>query len=149
MNLEIRRAETSDIPGLALLLEQLFAIEADFDFDEKLQEKGLAMMLGSTGNRCVMAARIGGQIAGMCTAQLVVSTAEGGLSALVEDLVVDECYRGQGVGSRLLEAVEKWCVENGAKRIQLLADATNEKGLEFYRKKNWNRTKMICLRKTK
>ncbi len=140
-------AETGDIRELVRLLSQLFAIEEDFDFDESLQEKGLAMMLGSPSDRCVMAARVEGGTVGMCTAQLVVSTAEGGLSGLVEDLVVDEKHRGKGIGSLLLEAAENWCIERGAKRIQLLADATNEKGLGFYRKKQWKHTKLICLRR--
>jgi GNAT superfamily N-acetyltransferase len=84
----------------------------------------------------------------MCTAQLVVSTAKGGFSGLVEDMVIRPEYRKGGLGRRLLEAVEKWCYGSGASRIQLLADKNNTKALTFYEKCNWQKTQLICLRKT-
>ena len=46
----------------------------------------------------------------MITGQLLVSTAEGGTSALVEDLVVAESHRGRGVGAGLLAEIERWAV---------------------------------------
>lgn len=38
----IRPAKQSDANGLVLLLQQLFSIEKDFDFDAARQRKGLA-----------------------------------------------------------------------------------------------------------
>jgi len=43
-----------------------------------------------------MVAELDKQIVGVCTAQLLISTAEGGIVALIEDVVVDGNYRGQG-----------------------------------------------------
>jgi hypothetical protein len=40
---------------------------------------------------------------------------------------------------------ETRCVQNGAKRLQLLADKNNSPALEFYEKMNWKRTQMIWL----
>jgi ribosomal protein S18 acetylase RimI-like enzyme len=144
----IRRAEFSDIPDLVELLKELFSIEVDFEFNAGLQEQGLFMMLQSPETRCIMVAEVNQQVVGMCTGQLVVSTAKGGFSGLVEDLVINQKYRRKGLGSRLLEAVEKWCNSSGAKRIQLLADKNNTKALAFYEKCNWQKTDLICLRKT-
>ena len=62
-----------------------------------------------------MAAECDDQIVGMCTGQLLVSTAEGGSKVIVEDLVVAEKQRGHGIGSRLVDAVEKWGAGCGAK----------------------------------
>lgn len=144
----IRRAEFSDIPDLVELLRELFSIEADFEFDAVRQEKGLSMMILSSGPRYVMVAEVNQQIVGMCTAQLVVSTAKGGFSGLIEDMVINRKFRGKGLGSCLLEAVEKWCYVSGALRIQLLADKNNTRALTFYEKGNWQKTQLICLRKT-
>ena len=83
----------------------------------------------------------------MCSAQLLVSTAEGGRAALLEDLVVDEKYHSQGIGSTLLSAVEFWALSKGAKRLELLADRNNAKALEFYKQRGWRRTQLICLHK--
>jgi GNAT superfamily N-acetyltransferase len=66
---------------------------------------------------------------------------------VVEDVVVQESARGLGLGSELLRAVERWGLERGATRLQLLADRDNSAGLEFYDHLGWSRTRLICLRR--
>lgn len=130
------------------LLGELFAIEADFSPDPERQRRGLSLMLDGCGkHRCVKVAEQEGRVLGMCTAQLLVSTAEGGCSALVEDLVVQKGARGLGIGEALLAAVEDWALQRGAARIQLLADRDNTAALRFYEKRGFCPTKLICLRK--
>jgi GNAT superfamily N-acetyltransferase len=148
MEVIIRRAKFSDIPHLVGLLRDLFTLEADFEFDAGLQEQGLRLMIGFPETRCVMVAEIDQKVVGMCTGQLVVSTAKGGFSGLIEDMVIKKEYYNKGLGTCLLEAVEKWCNSSGAKRIQLLADKNNKKALRFYSKYGWQHTQLICLRKT-
>lgn len=143
----IRPASFSDIDDLTLLLKELFSIEEDFSFNESLQKKGLEMMLENREIRCIMAAEIQHKVVGMCSLQLVISTAEGGKAGLLEDLVVSAAYRGINIGKKLLKAVEQWARERGVSRIQLLADRNNLSGLEFYNKMEWTKTQLICLRK--
>lgn len=145
-DIQIRNATLDDIGAMAGLLKTLFTIEADFDFDEARQRRGLAMMLDSPENRCVMVADADGEAVGMCTVQMVVSTAEGGLSGLVEDLVVREDFRNEGLGRKLLFAVREWAFGKGATRLQLLADCDNESALSFYRRMGWGSTQLVCLR---
>jgi ribosomal protein S18 acetylase RimI-like enzyme len=144
----IRRAKSWDIPVLVELLRELFTIEVDFEFNAGLQEQGLSLMIGSPETRCVMVVETDQKVVGMCTGQLVVSTVKGGFSGLVEDMVINQNYRRKGLGGRLLKAVEKWCINKGAQRIQLLADKNNQKALRFYSKCGWQHTQLICLRKT-
>ncbi len=143
----IRKAVPSDIEYMVALLQQLFVVEADFEFQADRQKQGLLLMLDSPRTCCVMAAESRGNIIGMCTAQLLVSTAQGGFSALIEDMVVDQNHRGKSIGSRLLQAVELWCIASGASRIQLLADKNNLSALHFYKNRHWQSTQLICLRK--
>jgi hypothetical protein len=75
----IRRAAVSDINAMVNLLRLLFSIEEDFTFDESRHCLGLAMMLKNEDERCIMVAEINAVVVGMCSAQLLVSTAEGGL----------------------------------------------------------------------
>jgi GNAT superfamily N-acetyltransferase len=103
----IREAEPYDINQMTHLLEELFSIEDDFTFNEFTQRQGLLMMLDDNEKRCIMIAESGNQIIGMRSAQLLVSTAEGGISALIEDMIVAKPYRGQGIGKRLLLSIEK------------------------------------------
>lgn len=147
LNCIIRRAVNSDISSMIRLLRILFSIETDFAFDELTQQKGLEMMLADYSKRCIMVAEQNQQIAGMCTAQILVSTAEGGKVALVEDLVVEDIYRGQGLGKELLSAIEDWAMARDVKRLQLLADRNNTPALAFYQKLNWKSTQLICLHK--
>lgn len=129
------------------LLRQLFELEADFRPDEARQRRGLALMLEEPERRGVLVAERGRAVVGMVTAQLVVSTAEGAPSALVEDMVVDASERGRGVGAALLRAIEAWAHARGATRLQLLADRENAPAIAFYGRMGWTRTRLVCLRR--
>ncbi|MBL0699657.1 MAG: GNAT family N-acetyltransferase [Desulfosarcina sp.] len=137
----------ADINQIIGLLEELFSIEEDFIFKEAAQRHGLSMMLSDNQNRCIMVAASEKQVMGMCSAQLLVSTAEGGMAALIEDMVVAKSYQGKGIGKKILLSIEKWAVEKGAERMQLLADGNNVNALNFYKKQKWSTTQLICLRK--
>lgn len=141
----IRPARAEDLDAMVGLLQALFAIEADFAADADRQRRGLHLLLADE-RACLLVAEAGGSVAGMCSGQLLVSTAEGGPSLLVEDVVVDEKRRGQGLGRLLVEAVSAWGVRRGATRLQLLADRNNEPALAFYRRLGWDGTELICLR---
>jgi ribosomal protein S18 acetylase RimI-like enzyme len=148
MDAKIRNARPEDFDSLTALLQQLFSIEADFAVDAGRQRRGLSLMLdGCLKHRCVKVAEVEGEVAGMVTAQLLISTAEGGVVALVEDMVVDSRYRGRGIGRQLMAAIETWAREHGASRLQLLADRTNFSALDFYDKIGWRPTRLICLRR--
>jgi GNAT superfamily N-acetyltransferase len=105
------------------------------------------MIDGCGKHRCVQVAEAEGTVVGMGTAQLLISTAEGGLVALVEDIVVDTQWRGRGIGRMLVSALEQWASLHGATRLQLLADRTNFSALDFYDRIGWRPTRMICLRR--
>jgi GNAT superfamily N-acetyltransferase len=142
----IRLGQPDDLAALTSLLEELFSIEEDFCFDQSNQMRGLGYMLNNQGGR-LLTAEADGQVVGMCSGQLLISTAEGGPSVLVEDVVVGRPWRGKGVGSRLMQAVGLWAEENGASRLQLLADRANASAIAFYEHLGWQRTNLICLRK--
>jgi GNAT superfamily N-acetyltransferase len=148
MDVKIRNAENRDLDRLVGLLDELFSIEADFSVDSDRQRRGLTLMVDGCGkHRCVKVAEAGGRVVGMATAQLMVSTAEGAFSALVEDVVVTESMRGRGIGEALLTALEAWARLHGAARLQLLADRENHRALDFYQRRGWSATQLICLRK--
>lgn len=143
----IRCATSEDSDAMLVLLNQLFGVEQDFCFDAPTQHRGLAMLLASSLAR-VFVAEAEGVVRGMATGQLVVSTAQGGLSVLVEDVVVDEGWRRRGIGTLLLAELQRWASSQGAGRMQLLADRDNETGLTWYRRHGWQHTNLICLRNT-
>ncbi len=148
MNIVIQPAVIEDLEAMSGLLDQLFAIERDFKPDRAKQRKGLAMLLCNKTS-VLLVARSEGTVVGMATMQELISTAEGGPVGLVEDVVVDQARRGQGIGRRLLLALEQEAQVRGWLRLQLLADLNNQPALAFYRQLNWQTTQLIALRQTK
>ncbi len=146
--ISIRTARCADIPAMIELLSDLFTIETDFSIDSSAQQKGLSALLNATGKTVVKVAVDSNKVVGMVTGQIVISTAEGGNSMLVEDLVVRPEYRGKGIGSALLGGIEQTAREKECLRMQLLADRRNTKALKFYAKRNWSRTHMVTIRKS-
>jgi ribosomal protein S18 acetylase RimI-like enzyme len=144
--LKIRAARMDDIDQLVSLLSVLFSIEKDFEVRPALQRAGLHLLLGSP-TALVLVAESAEKVVGMVTLQVVVSTAEGGLSGLVEDFVVLREFRGRGVGSALMRRLEQLARRFGLSRIQLLADKTNEPALAFYTGRQWFRTSMEAWRR--
>lgn len=142
----VRSANRDDLDELVGLLELLFSIEEDFEFDARRQQQGLEMMLDHD-QAAVLVAEAQGMVIGMGTGQTTISTAEGGPALLVEDVVVKETWQGQGVGRSLVAGLEEWACRRGIGRLQLLADRNNAAGLEFYRALGWQKTELICLRK--
>lgn len=142
----IRPARQDDLDALVFLLEKLFGMEEDFVFNEELQRKGLQLMLANELG-CLLVAEADGEVVGMCSGQLTVSTAEGGPSMLIEDLVVREDFRRRGTGGRLMARLAEWGKGKGVSRFQLLADRSNTAALDFYARLGWKTTNLICLRK--
>jgi GNAT superfamily N-acetyltransferase len=146
--LRIRPARHDDLEAMVTLLQALFAIEEDFVPDPDRQRRGLIRFLdGCSKHRCIMVAQSVNQVIAMATLQILISTAEGGPVGLVEDVVVQEDFRGKGIGRRLMAALAAWSAERGLLRLQLLADRTNFSALDFYNKSGWLPTRLICLRK--
>jgi len=146
----IREAHREDMDALTELLGMLFTLETDFAAgaqDAVRQKSGLELMLLGT-QRLVLVAEDKGSVAGMATAQLVVSTAEGGPSLLIEDVIVRPEAHGRGIGRALLARLEAWGVGLGATRLQLLADRDNTTALDFYRACGFASTNLVCLRRS-
>jgi GNAT superfamily N-acetyltransferase len=128
---------------LVELLAGLFAIESDFVPDRTKQRRGLELLLAQPADRAlVLVASSEKAMAGMASAQLVISTAEGARSAWIEDVVVQQGLRGQGIARLLLQELLVWAQEHGATRAQLLADNANVSALEFYRHIGWQPTQL-------
>jgi ribosomal protein S18 acetylase RimI-like enzyme len=145
MSIRVRCATEADLPMLVELLRALFAIEPDFSFEPGLQRRGLAAMLADPDRRVVLVAEGDGAAVGMATGQLLVSTAEGGLACVVEDVVVAADWRHHGIGGWLLDQLARWAAERGATRLQLVADRDNASALGFYERHGWRRTRLVAL----
>ena len=142
----VREARNKDIPALIGLLEELFSIEKDFFFDPEAQKRGIELLIRSDDDR-IFVAEIDKNVVGMCSVQILISTAKGGKVGLVEDVVVSKNYQGHGVGRTLMSKIDNYAKELGLSRLQLLADKNNHLAIGFYKNMGWGSTNLICLRK--
>lgn len=132
----IRRALYDDIPVMANLLGELFAIEDDFTADVEKQARGLKILL-DTPSSIVLVAQKDDNVIGMASAQTLVSTAAGDYVGLIEDVIVTKAYRGMGVGKALIEALISASEHQGLKRLALGADHRNHNAVAFYKKQGF------------
>ena len=152
MSVIIEPAKPEDIPRLVELLNNLFGIELDFTADATRQVRGLEMLMSEAAKydrqTIAVARNDAGIPVGMATAQLIVSTAEGALSAWIEDVIVHPEHRRQGIGSMLIGNLLEWAKARGATRAQLVADQENESADFFYASLSWRSTQLIVRRQS-
>ena len=56
----------------------------------------------------------------------------------LDDFFIEENFRGKGYGEKALKDLQEYAKKIGIKRIQLMAENTNPKAIEFYRKHKFN-----------
>lgn len=61
----------------------------------------------------------------------------------VGDLVVTEAYRGRGIGTRLMRALEGWGAERGATAITLYVDDRNQAASKLYEGTGFRRISVL------
>ena len=71
-------------------------------------------------------------VVGMVVVSVVMMTTR--KNVYMEDLVVDERYRGQGIGGDLLEAVKDWGRAKGCQRLEFTSTSreNKENAIKFY-----------------
>lgn len=143
----VRHAQAADLPALCGLLAELFSIEKDFVIDPAIQQRALRQLLARFPDACILLAVDGPRVIGMVSVQLVVSTAVGGPSGWIEDLIVTASRRGAGLGTRLLQAAETFARRQGALRVQLLVEEANRPAVDFYRRQGWTSSTMTVRRR--
>lgn len=75
-----------------------------------------------------------GQLVGLITFYLLPNIRHGWHRGHIEDIVVSELARHQGIGSQLLDAIKKYCVENNIKVIKLDSGVDLLDAHKFYEK---------------
>ena len=61
-----------------------------------------------------------------------------GEAFFLDDFFIEENFRRKGYGEKALKDLQKYAKKSGIKRIQLMAENTNPKAIEFYRKHKFN-----------
>jgi GNAT superfamily N-acetyltransferase len=139
-------AVLEDLPRLVELLTALFEEEEDFVPDPQKQEHGLRLILEQPNRGRIFVLRTDHLVIGMANLLFTISTAEGGLVVLLEDVVVHPQHRGQGYGSKLLRYAIDFARDRGFKRITLLTDRISAESQTFFQAHGFKFSSMIPMR---
>jgi ribosomal protein S18 acetylase RimI-like enzyme len=139
-------AQLADLPALSDLLTLLFTQEHELSPDTAAQQQGLTAILQQAESGRILVARHAGVVIAMVSLLYTISTALGGRVALLEDLVVHPDYRGQGVGTQLLDYALAFARSQQILRITLLTDHDNLAAQHLYSQHGFQQSGMQAWR---
>lgn len=146
--MQISVATEEDVPALCTLLTLLFSQEVEFSPSPEKQIRGLLKIILNPHVGFVLVGKIDGAIVGMVNVLFTVSTALGERVAILEDMVIAETRRGDGLGSKLIEQAITVARTQQCKRITLLTDASNLAAQHFYKRHGFVQSTMTPMRLT-
>jgi GNAT superfamily N-acetyltransferase len=143
----VEPATIEDLPALTELVMNLLDASGDFSADRAVQERGLQLILEQPNRGRIFVVRNQDQIFGMVNLLFTISTARGGFVILMEDVVIHPDHRGQGFGTMLLDYVADFAKKKHFKRITLLTDRISAESQAFFKKRGYEYSNMIPMRK--
>ena len=126
----IRKATAADVPAVLGLVRILAEFERAPD-EVTLTDAQMAADLEAGHFEAWLAWSTHREPVGLVLCHRRYSTWKG-LTAHLEDLVVLEAYRGQGLGRRLLEVAVVWAQSIGAQRLHWEVLDWNQPAIDFY-----------------
>jgi ribosomal protein S18 acetylase RimI-like enzyme len=119
----LRDVTDEDVDAVNRLLPQLSKSAPRLD-------AGTVRQIATWNGNSLLVARTGGKIVGMLT--LVTFPIPTGLRAWIEDVVVDESLRGQGVGAALTREAVRLAQAAGARTVDLTSRPAREAANRLY-----------------
>ena len=130
MSITTRSATLGDACHIDRLLRSLAEFEGVL-VDLTFTLADLEHALSQSGQFHALVAESDDEIAGCVTYTWDFAIWSGGPILRVDDLIVDERYRGRGAGTALMQAVAERALERGAK-MRWEVEPSNENALKFY-----------------
>jgi len=133
-DITIRPATKDDAPGIARLITQLGypATQAEI-------ESRLAPILAHP-DYAMWVAEDSGRVIGLTGVFKHLALEYDGFYGRLLGLVVEEAYRGQGIGRRLLDQTEQWLQERGVNKLTLTSGKQRTEAHKFYRRLGYAET---------
>lgn len=131
MNATIRKADANDMAQVLRLIKELAVYEKEPDAVEVTVDDLIAYGTGDDAQFTCFVADRDGEILGIALVYYRFSTWKGRTIHL-EDLIVRQQYRGQGLGMALYTEVIKYTHELGLKRLEWVVLDWNKSAVDFY-----------------
>ena len=129
----IREATKSDLPAIGKLLEDLTdAMDSTEGIDNEIALKTCEQLLNNAYSHLLVAALEDTPV-GFIHFTVRQTILHRSPSALIDELVVAEEYRGKGVGRQLVQASIEKCRQLGCCEVEVSTEKTNLKARKFYK----------------
>lgn len=128
--MKYRECTKSDFDKIIPLLQQLWP-------DQKLNVMSLkkVFLIGIDSDcQCYVCAEDAGKIVGFCSLTMKNNLWQHGNLGYIDELIVDDSYRGNGVGKGLLKTMSATAKNMGCKRIELDSAYHRIEAHKFYEK---------------
>ena len=132
----LRRVLPAEVTALARLVRAYHASDG-IDSELHVLPEVLLPLLQDEGRGCVWFVEAGGNVAGYLAICFGYSIEFGGRDAFVDELYLEDVYRGRGIGSRALDLGIAEARALGAKALHLEVDTGNEPAQKLYRSRGF------------
>jgi len=144
MNIKIIKATFKDIAEIITMIKQICDYHCNFDryykpFSEYNDlEKEVSESLKDK-NTVVLLAKLDKKIIGYCVGGIeeAPSYASKIKIGYIYTVIINEKFRGKGIGKNILEELMKWFKDQNIKNIELEVDARNKLGIDFWKNNNF------------
>lgn len=133
MQLEFRLANSTDIELLLDFMRQFYTIDA-YPFDAHLARRTMQQIIEDTSLGRAWLIYHQDTAIGYVVLTFGFSLEYHGRDAFIDELFLLETYRGQGIGSQVMQFVLDACPALGIHALHLEVERTNVAGLRLYHK---------------
>jgi ribosomal protein S18 acetylase RimI-like enzyme len=131
----IRPCEFEDLSAVRELLQQLSTVaEPAGDLRLEVMTGILREMVELPGLYFNLVATVEGSVVGFVSVLFYKTLFHRGGTALINELVIDRDWRGQGLGRALIQAVIAEAKSRGIDEVEVSTEQTNHAALRFYRR---------------
>ena len=150
MDINIRPAQASDTPAINALLTQIVQTHHNVRpdifrplykneyADYSVKEEDFPVYVAINEHGCIVG----------CIWCLISRERNNSLKIdrnwlIIDDICVDEKYRGNGIGTELVEFAKKLALENGLDKIELNVYENNQNAVRFYKRLGFTTQKRV------
>lgn len=140
--MKIRSALLSDVDSITSVLESTAEVSSVMSRGREANlgiiQNNLEKVLRSDSSTTLVAENNAGTVVGYCTVHWVPFLFLEGGEGYITELFIHKNNRAKGIGSELLNRIEKEAQEKGCSRVSLLNGKESEAYLRgFYKNRNW------------
>jgi GNAT superfamily N-acetyltransferase len=128
MELLIRDVSGRDFDQVFGLLKQLWSYkELDYEDMKKMFDHNL-----QSADHFYIVALYGPQVVGFCSLTVKNNLWVQGFLGNIDEMIVEESYRGQGIGKKLMKRITEIAIEKNCRRLELESSFHRGEAHQFY-----------------